>query len=156
MNCQVVRSLAIRLSRSTIGGTDRSLGLNPLILLAPIPLKSMSDSLVSLSRLMSTLDERAKELPEGSYTTKLLKGGSVKIGGKILEEANELIEAAEESGEEGREHFVYEAADLLYHTMVMLAWRGVDLDEVAGELARREGISGLEEKASRSNSPREQ
>ncbi len=85
----------------------------------------------------------------GSYTTKLLDGGAEKIGAKILEEANELIEAAGEPGQAGRDHFVYEAGDLVYHTLVLLAWKGVDLDEVAAELARREGTSGLVEKANR-------
>ena len=108
----------------------------------------MSESLQSLDRLMQTLSQRAREMPEKSYTTKLLSGGPPKIGAKILEEAAELIEAAGE-GDEGREHFVYEAADLTYHMMVLLAWRGVGLDEVAAELARREGTSGLAEKASR-------
>ncbi len=98
---------------------------------------------------MSTLAQRAAERPEGSYTTKLLDGGAEAIGVKIREEAEELIEAAGEIGEEGRSHAVYEAGDLLYHTLVMLAWRGISLDEVAAELARREGTSGLAEKASR-------
>ncbi len=114
----------------------------------------MSDSLAPLARLMKTLAERADRLPEGSYTTKLLQGGLAKIGDKIREEADELIEAAAEPGGEGREHFVYEAADLVYHTLVLLAWRGVDLDEVVAELARREGTSGLDEKASRGNPSR--
>ncbi|MGB1926432.1 MAG: phosphoribosyl-ATP diphosphatase [Rubripirellula sp.] len=108
-----------------------------------------SQPLDSLSRLMETLRERAENLPEGSYTTKLLRGGPEKIGKKILEESHELIEAASETGKTGREHFIYEAGDLIYHTLVMLAWRGVDLNEVAAELARREGTSGLVEKASR-------
>ncbi len=109
----------------------------------------MSESLESIQRLMGTLQERAKSRPEGSYTTKLMDGGAEKIGGKILEEAQELIEAATEKGDEGREHFIYEAGDLIYHTLVLLAWRGVDVTEVAAELARREGVSGLVEKASR-------
>jgi len=98
---------------------------------------------------MRTLADRAATMPAGSYTTKLLAGGAAKIGGKIREEAEELIEAADEPGDQGREHFVYEAGDLIYHTLVLLAWRGVDLDEVAAELARREGTSGLVEKANR-------
>ncbi len=110
----------------------------------------MSDSLLPLRRLMQTLTERAQTRPEGSYTTKLMAGGTGKIGDKILEEARELIEAADEPGESGREHFIYEAGDLIYHTLVMLAYRGVDLDEVAAELGRREGTSGLVEKANRS------
>ncbi len=107
--------------------------------------------LESLARLMQTLQQRAKERPPGSYTTTLLDGGSEKIGKKIREEAAELIEAATEDGDQGREHFIDEAGDLLYHTMVLLAWRGVDLQEVAAELARREGTSGLVEKANRPN-----
>jgi phosphoribosyl-ATP pyrophosphohydrolase len=110
-----------------------------------------SDSLEALSRLMRTLRDRADQMPKGSYTTKLMAGGSQKIGDKIREEAEELIEAADQTGDQGREHFIYEAGDLIYHTLVMLAWRGVDLSEVATELARREGTSGLIEKANRPN-----
>lgn len=109
----------------------------------------MSSSIESIQRLMQILVEREKSRPPGSYTTKLLDGGPEKIGAKIREEANELIEAASEKGDEGRSHFVYEAGDLIYHTLVLLAWRGVDISEVADELARREGTSGLVEKASR-------
>ena len=109
----------------------------------------MSDSLEPISRLMNTLLQRARTMPEGSYTTKLLRGGVERIGSKIREEADELINAASESGDDGRDHFVYEAGDLIYHTLVLLAWRGVDIDEVAAELARREGTSGLAEKARR-------
>lgn len=108
-----------------------------------------TESLLPLRRLMDTLSERAEKRPEGSYTTKLMDAGAGKIGDKILEETRELIEAADEPGEAGRDHFVYEAGDLIYHTLVMLAYRGVDLSEVAAELARREGTSGLVEKASR-------
>jgi len=86
---------------------------------------------------------------EKSYTAKLLAGGVEKIGGKIMEEAAELVEAAGEPGDAGRQHTVYEAGDLLYHTLVLLAARGVQLAEVEAELARRFGVSGLEEKASR-------
>ena len=111
----------------------------------------MSQPLESLNRLMQTLQERAEQRPAGSHTTKLMEGGASKIGGKIREEAEELIEAAGELGDEGREHFIYEAGDLIYHTMVLLAWRGVDLQEVTDELARREGTSGLVEKASRND-----
>ncbi len=102
-----------------------------------------------LVRLMEMLQERTKSRPVGSYTTRLLDGGREKIGGKIREEANEMIEAAGESDDAGRQHFVYEAGDLIYHAMVLMAWRGVDIAEVATELARREGTSGLVEKANR-------
>ncbi|KAA5545218.1 phosphoribosyl-ATP diphosphatase [Roseiconus nitratireducens] len=109
----------------------------------------MSEPLQPIRRLMQTLAERAETRPAGSYTTKLMDGGTEKIGRKILEEARELIEAADEPGDAGREHFIYEAGDLIYHTLVLLAYRGVDINEVADELARREGTSGLVEKASR-------
>ena len=94
--------------------------------------------------------EKSIEKPDKtSYTAKLLAGGVEKIGGKIMEEAAELVEAASEPEEEGRQHTIYEAGDLLYHTLVLLAARGVRLSEVEAELARRFGVSGLEEKASR-------
>lgn len=112
-----------------------------------------TNDLEPLTRLMATLRARAEEMPEGSYTTKLMLGGSPKIGEKILEEARELVEAADEPGDDGRRHFVYEAGDLVYHTLVMLAHKGVDLTEVASELARREGTSGLTEKANRESTP---
>jgi phosphoribosyl-ATP pyrophosphohydrolase len=102
-----------------------------------------------LDRLLGQLQERALTLPEGSYTTKLLRGGIPKIAEKILEEANEVIEAAGEPGIEGAEHTVREAADVIYHLWVLLAFRGVTLDQVRGELERREGTSGLEEKRRR-------
>ena len=98
---------------------------------------------------MKLIEERKATLPEGSYTTRLLKAGVPKISEKITEEAAEVVEAAAEPGEEGRQHLVREAADLLYHLWVMLAHKEITLDEVEAELARREGISGLEEKASR-------
>jgi phosphoribosyl-ATP pyrophosphohydrolase len=113
----------------------------------------MSDSpwAAPLARLNETLAQRAETRPAGSYTTKLMEGGAPAIGAKIEEEAAELIEAASENDAAGRAHFVYEAADLLYHTMVLLAWRGVSLEEVAAELGRREGTSGLVEKQQRSD-----
>ena len=116
------------------------------------PPDSFDHPLDPLVSLMQTLRQRAADRPAGSYTTKLLDGGPEKIGSKIREEAEELIEAAAESGDSGREHFVYEAGDLIYHAMVLLAWRGVDIAEVAAELGRREGTSGLVEKASRPES----
>mgnify|MGYP000497042303 CR=1 FL=1 len=79
----------------------------------------------------------------------MFAGGVPKIGAKITEEAAEVVEAAGEPGSEGQAHLVREAADLLYHLMVLLAHREVRLDEVESELARRFGISGIDEKASR-------
>jgi len=102
-----------------------------------------------LDRLMLELHHRVATLPEGSYTTKLLQGGVPKMGEKILEESNEVIEAAAESGDLGREHTVREAADVVYHLWVLLASRGITVDDIRRELERREGVSGLEEKRRR-------
>ena len=105
-----------------------------------------------LQRLMLTLHERAQARPVGSYTTKLLDGGVPAIAAKIREEAEEVIEAADEEGQAGREHLAREVADLLYHTFVLMAYRQLDLAEVTDVLAAREGVSGLEEKRRRSES----
>lgn len=114
------------------------------------PENTMSDdSSRPLDQLEATILSRQANPDEKSYTSKLLAGGVPKIGKKILEEAGELVEAAGEPEEEGRQHTIYEAGDLLYHTLVLLASRGVRLVEVETELARRFGVSGLEEKASR-------
>ena len=107
----------------------------------------MSDDI--LDRLMAELHQRVSVLPEGSYTTKLLQGGIPKIGSKILEEANEVIEAAGESGEEGTQHTIREACDVIFHLWVLLASRGISVDSLRRELERREGVSGLEEKRRR-------
>ena len=104
----------------------------------------------TLARLMRVIEDRKANPPERSYTTKLLRGGVDKIGEKILEEAREVVEAAAETGTERHDHLVHEAADLIYHLFVMMGYRDVALDEVEAELARRFGISGLDEKASRS------
>ncbi|HTU24068.1 MAG TPA: phosphoribosyl-ATP diphosphatase [Pirellulales bacterium] len=109
----------------------------------------MSDPLPVLDQLMLTIEERKASRSAGSYTTRLLEGGVPAIGKKVLEEAAEVVEAAGEPHAEGREHLVREAADLVYHLLVMLAARDATLDDVEEELARRFGISGLEEKASR-------
>ena len=102
-----------------------------------------------LARLMAVIDDRRRNPSEKSYTTRLLVGGVDKIGEKILEEAAEVVAAAREPGDPGRAHLIYEAADVLYHLLVLLGHREVRLEEVEAELARRFGISGLDEKASR-------
>ncbi len=102
-----------------------------------------------LARLMAVIEDRKTQLPEHSYTAKLLRGGVDKIGVKVREEAEEVIEAAGETGEEGRQHLIREAADLIYHLSVLLGHRGVGWEAVEAELARRFGLSGLDEKAAR-------
>ena len=112
----------------------------------------MANSSVLL-QLMQTIQDRKANPPERSYTTRLFQGGVPKIGEKIVEEAAEVVEAAAEaesdSGVEGHNHLVYEAADLIYHLFVMMGHCKVDLSEVEAELASRFGISGLDEKESR-------
>ena len=69
---------------------------------------------------MAVIEDRRANPPAKSYTTSLFQGGVQKIGGKITEEAAEVVEAASEPGDAGRTHFIYESADLLYHLFVML------------------------------------
>lgn len=109
----------------------------------------MSEQPSILAQLMAVIEERKANPSEKSYTHKLLSGGVPKIGAKITEEAAEVVEAASEPGDDGRAHLVREAGDLIYHLFVMLAHREVRLEQVEAELAGRFGISGLEEKASR-------
>jgi phosphoribosyl-ATP pyrophosphohydrolase len=84
-----------------------------------------------LRRLAELIARRRQELPEGSYTTHLFREGSDKIRKKLGEEAVELILAA------GRDELVYEAADLVYHLLVLLEDSGIGLEEVLAELSRR-------------------
>jgi phosphoribosyl-ATP pyrophosphohydrolase len=103
-----------------------------------------------LDQLEQTIHQRkAAADADNSYTAKLLAGGVEKIGSKVTEEAGEVVEAAGEPGEEGRQHTIREAGDVLYHLLVLLAARDVQLEEVERELATRFHMSGLEEKASR-------
>lgn len=102
-----------------------------------------------LAELMRVIEDRKVNPPERSYTTKLFRGGVELIGAKVTEEAAEVVEAAGEPGEAGREHLVREVADLWYHTMVLLAQRDAALADVEAELGRRFGVSGIDEKESR-------
>lgn len=105
-----------------------------------------------LARLMAIIEDRKANPPAKSYTTTLFAGGVAKIGEKIIEEAAEVVEAADEPGDAGRTHLISEAADLVYHLFVMLGYRDIKLEEVEAELARRFGLSGLDEKAARGES----
>ncbi len=104
-------------------------------------------------RLMDEIHERVRRLPAGSYTTKLIEGGVAKMGAKIVEEAAEVVDAAEHSTSPDNQHLIYEACDLLYHLWVLLGSRGIQVSELRRELARREGTSGLEEKRRRTAEP---
>ncbi len=102
--------------------------------------------------LMAVIADRKLYPPSRSYVAKLLHGGIAAIGPKILEEAQEVVSAADESGDEGRAHLIHEVADLLFHSLVLLGERDIAWSEIEGELARRFGVSGLDEKASRTTS----
>ena len=98
-------------------------------------------------QLTATIESRKLASPDSSYVAKLFHKGVDSILKKVGEEATEVVIVAKD---ENREQIVYESADLLFHLMVMLAKYDLTLADVAGELARREGLSGLVEKASRS------
>lgn len=105
----------------------------------------------ALARLEAELEQRKKAGGSGkSYTRKLLDGGAPAIGAKVQEEAGELVEAL---ARESDARVVSEAADLLYHVMVGLLSRGLGLRDVQAELARRFGVSGIDEKAARPPKP---
>lgn len=99
-----------------------------------------------LNRLADVLESRKGADPQSSYVAKLYAKGMDGILKKVGEEAAETIIAAKD-GE--RQKIIYETADLWFHTLVMLAHAGLRPDDVLAELARREGLSGLEEKAAR-------
>ncbi|WP_417254689.1 phosphoribosyl-ATP diphosphatase [Celeribacter sp.] len=99
-----------------------------------------------LNDLETVIASRKGADPETSWTAKLLSKGPEKCAEKFGEEAVEAIIAAVKND---RDNLTYEAADVLYHMLVMLAARDVALDDVLNELARRQGLSGIAEKASR-------
>ncbi|WP_092499454.1 phosphoribosyl-ATP diphosphatase [Meinhardsimonia xiamenensis] len=100
----------------------------------------------TLQRLADTIAARRGADPESSWTARLLAQGPEKCAGKFGEEA---VEAIIEAVKGDRARLAAEAADVLYHLLVMLAAREVTFDEVLAELARREGTSGIAEKAAR-------
>jgi phosphoribosyl-ATP pyrophosphohydrolase len=99
-----------------------------------------------LDRLQATIEARVGADPESSWTARLLASGPEKCAEKFGEEA---VEAIIEAVKGDRERLTAEAADVLYHLVVMLTARGVSFDEVLAELERREGTSGISEKAAR-------
>jgi phosphoribosyl-ATP pyrophosphohydrolase len=100
-----------------------------------------------LQRLSETLASRRHADPETSYTAKLLANGPDSILKKIGEESAELIMAAKDGK---RLNIVWESTDVIYHIMVLLAFYGLGIEDVLQEMRRREGISGIDEKKSRS------
>jgi len=101
-----------------------------------------------LKELTAVLEARKHESPDTSYVASLYARGKDKILEKIGEEATETIIAAKNGDSE---NIIHETADLWFHSMVMLADHGLSADDVLNELARRFGISGHAEKASRAD-----
>jgi phosphoribosyl-ATP pyrophosphohydrolase len=99
-----------------------------------------------LRRLAATVAARRGADPGTSHTARLLAKGPAKCAQKFGEEA---VEAVIEAARGDRDALVRESADVLYHLVVMLASQGVALDDVLAELERREGVSGVAEKAAR-------
>ena len=99
-----------------------------------------------LERLDLTIQGKTTESPNKSHTAKLLNKGTEKCAEKFGEEAIELIVA---SVKKKKKEIIGEAADTLYHMLVLLRSKNISINEVMTELASREGISGIEEKRQR-------
>lgn len=113
----------------------------------PPALGSANDLAAALKHLAETIDARAVDADAlASYTAQLLAAGPNKCAKKFGEEAVELVMAVTAQGES---EVAAEAGDVLYHLLVALRARGVSLDEVAAALVKRQGMSGLAEKAAR-------
>lgn len=107
----------------------------------------MADQLgAALARLWATIDARRGASAETSYTAQLLAAGPAGVARKLGEET---LEAVIEAIKGDRAALTRESADMLYHLLVLWAAAGLTPDDVAAELSRREGVSGIEEKLSR-------
>ena len=118
------------------------------------PGSAPQESSSPLHRLMQTIVDRKRTLPEGSYTTQLFRAGNERISSKVAEECREMLAAAAQFDKspdqiDQRSHLVYEAGDLIYHLFVLLGYHEIALTELEDELRRRFGTSGLAEKSAR-------
>lgn len=104
------------------------------------------DDLEVLNRLQTLIRTRKNSSVEESYTSGLFQKGQDHILKKLGEESYEVVMASKDND---REHIIRELADLWFHSLVVMAYHNVSTGDVALELERREGVSGLEEKASR-------
>ncbi|WP_426103692.1 phosphoribosyl-ATP diphosphatase [Massilia sp. TSP1-1-2] len=114
---------------------------------------------ITLSRLAAVIESRKIENggdPAASYVSRLFAKGDDAILKKIGEEATELVMAAKDARVDGdTSKVLYECADLWFHSLVMLANFNLTPQQVLDELARREGVSGIEEKAARKDELRD-
>ena len=117
----------------------------------------MSDILLRLAQIIETRKPDAGGDPDTSYIARLFAKGDDAILKKIGEEATEAVMAAKDvrHGADANK-LVYECADLWFHSLIMLAQFDLSPQQVLDELARREGVSGIEEKANRKLQSREQ
>ena len=99
-----------------------------------------------LQAIEKILEDRKSSSKDNSYVASLYNQGTNKILEKISEESEEVIMAAKN---EGKEEIIHEVADLWFHSLVLLRHKNISIEEIESELAKRFGISGLEEKASR-------
>jgi phosphoribosyl-ATP pyrophosphohydrolase len=99
-----------------------------------------------LKQLTEVLEQRKTAAPDSSYVASLYDKGLDAILKKVGEEATETVIAAKDGD---RDKIIYETADLWFHTLIMLSHQGLTANDVLDELARRFGLSGLEEKANR-------
>ena len=103
-----------------------------------------------LRQLAKVLEQRKQADPDSSYVAGLYHKGLDSILKKVGEEATETVMAAKDVAHGGEvDKLVYEVADLWFHTMVLLAEQNASADDVLKELARRFGVSGIDEKAAR-------
>ncbi|MDG1680509.1 MAG: phosphoribosyl-ATP diphosphatase [SAR86 cluster bacterium] len=109
-----------------------------------------------LQTLFEIIEERKNSSGKKSYTKSLFEEGSTKINEKVLEESIELLEATKDNSNSKKQKVIHEAADLWFHTMVLLSNEEIEIEEVLEELKARFGTSGHEEKASRGKSKEEE
>jgi len=116
----------------------------------------MSDTLQRLAAVIESRKPASGGDPEKSYVARLFDKGDDAILKKIGEEATETVMAAKDARVSGdASQIIYECADLWFHSLIMLAHFGLTPQDVLNELVRREGLSGIEEKANRKLAQRE-
>ena len=108
-----------------------------------------------LQTLFEIIEERKNSSSKESYTKSLFEEGSTKINEKVLEESLELLEATKDNSNSKKQKVIHEAADLWFHTFILLSNENINLEEIIAELESRFGTSGHIEKASRSASEEE-
>lgn len=99
-----------------------------------------------LTELADVLDSRREASPQTSYVSQLLHAGEDKILKKVIEEAGEVLMASKDGD---KQHLVKEVADVWFHTMALLTYHQIRVEDVLQELQQRQNVSGLIEKASR-------